>query len=138
MSNERLNNNYVYSVYEEHTSVRHGSGSTTIKSINSLYKEPETEDCKRCNRFIYPLELIGPVMGNRYHRQCFRCAVCDILLDFRNYRTNMTDLSDKSIYCHTHYPRNGKAADNFGLTRTRSKSPIDVSLIYEIKALTYK
>jgi hypothetical protein len=79
----------------------------------SLYKEPEPEECKRCSKFIYKLDLLGPVLGHRYHKQCFRCVVCDTQLDFKNYRTNLIDLNDRSVYCVSHYPRNGKYLDNF-------------------------
>ena len=64
--------------------------------------------CARCTQFIYPLELMGQIMGLRYHKQCFKCSVCDSNLDFKTYKTNLIDLNDKQIYCSSHAPKNGK------------------------------
>lgn len=64
---------------------------------------------------------MGPVLGYKYHKQCFRCHTCDRLLDFRNYRTNLVDLTDRQIYCVSHSPRNGKYTENF--YQTLPKSP---------------
>ena len=45
-------------------------GEPGIRLISSLFVEKEP--CKRCYKYIYPMELIGPIMGYRYHKQCFR------------------------------------------------------------------
>ena len=102
------------------SNVKMNDQTRSTLTTTSLYRDPVSEDCKRCSKYIYPLEMIGPVMGFRYHKQCFRCAVCDSQLDFKNYRTNLIDINDKSIFCSSHYPRNGKYLD--GLTGTGSIS----------------
>jgi hypothetical protein len=99
----------------------------------SLYKEPDSDMCRRCAKFIYPLESLGPVMGSKYHKLCFRCVTCNRLLDFKTYRTNLIELSDKSVYCSTHNPKNGKVNVTetvVGNNRTRSKSPAFVVTIF--------
>ena len=73
------------------------------------------------------LELMGPVMGHRYHKLCFRCHACERLLDFKNYRTNLIDLNDREIYCTAHNPRNGAFNDNIYGYNARSKSPGNVA-----------
>ena len=112
MYNEESSSVYVASSHE--AAHQRSSSSTTVLTVRaqnpSLYKHPESDACKRCHKFIYPLETMGPVMGNRYHKLCFRCNTCNRLLDFKTYRTNLIDLSDKSVYCSTHNPKNGKYA----------------------------
>ena len=101
--------------------------------VTSLYKEPELEECKRCSKYIYKLDLLGPVMGHRYHKQCFRCAVCDTFLDFKNYRTNLIDINDRSVYCMSHYPRNGKYLDGSGNgygSVSRSTEILNVNILF--------
>lgn len=72
-----------------------------------------SDSCARCGQQIYPLELMGQIMGLRYHKQCFKCSVCDRNLDFKNYQTNVIDLTDKQIYCSSHAPKNGKGTIDF-------------------------
>jgi hypothetical protein len=122
MSQEQMNYNYNYSSYFSNYNELKPVSTATIRTNNSLYKEMESDDCKRCQKYIYPLELMGPIMGFKYHRQCFRCNECDRLLDFKTYRTNLDDINDRQIYCLNHNPRTGHH-NNFIFNRTRSKSP---------------
>jgi hypothetical protein len=62
-------------------------------------------------------------MGHRYHKLCFRCHICERLLDFKNYRTNLIDLNDRELYCIAHNPRNGAFNENVYGYNARSKSP---------------
>jgi hypothetical protein len=105
----------------------------------SLYKEPDSDLCKRCAKFIYPLESLGPVMGSKYHKLCFRCVTCNRLLDFKTYRTNLIELSDKNVYCSTHNPKNGKVnVPETVLVHGRSKSPVSVvALLFSILFRNY-
>lgn len=68
---------------------------------------------------------MGPVMGNKYHKLCFRCHTCNRLLDFKTYKTNLNELNDKNVYCQTHNPKNGKYTETIFIynNRARSKSP---------------
>lgn len=57
MSNEGINMRlYQSNTYEDKLS--HPSTSSMLtqsRTTLSLYKEPETDDCKRCFKYIYPL-----------------------------------------------------------------------------------
>ena len=98
-------------------------GEQNIRLVSSLYVEKEP--CKRCYKYIYPMELIGPIMGYRYHKQCFKCAVCQTHLDFKSYRTNLNDLNDRAVYCTSHYPRNGKYTGNYNFAENVEFSKSD-------------
>lgn len=77
---------------------------------------------------ITRLEMMGPVMGYKYHKLCFRCHVCERQLDFKNYRTNLIDLNDREIYCTAHNPRNGAFNDHVYGYNARTKSPGDIQV----------
>ena len=78
--------------------------------------------------------MMGPVMGQNYHKLCFRCCTCNRLLDFKTYRTNLNDLADKRVYCATHNPKNGKYSETIVVyNRPRSKSPGSFDVISFLK-----
>jgi hypothetical protein len=110
MSGE-LNNNYYFEDRQVYYSSSSNNDQSTRQYMSSLYRESISDDCKRCSKYIYPLEGMGPVMGYKYHKLCFRCHACDRLLDFKTYKTNMVDLNDRGIYCGLHFPRNGRSYD---------------------------
>ena len=105
-------------------------GDHNIQLMSSLYVEKDP--CRRCLKYIYPMELIGPIMGYRYHKQCFRCLICHTNLDFKSYRTNLNDLNDRSVYCTSHYPRMGKYSGNYTFADTveisRSNELLNVTI----------
>ena len=72
--------------------------------------------------------MMGPVMGYKYHKLCFRCRVCERQLDFKNYRTNVVDLNDRELYCAAHNPRNGAFNDNIYGYNPRLKTPGDAQV----------
>ncbi|CAF0953288.1 unnamed protein product [Brachionus calyciflorus] len=114
MTENRLSSSYYQS----------GSSSPTKGSTLNLFREDAENDlCKRCGKYIYPLELMGPVMGYKYHKMCFRCHTCDRVLDFINYRTNLIELNDRQLYCVNHYPKNGKYTESHFTYRAGAKSP---------------
>jgi hypothetical protein len=97
-------------------------------SLSGMNNAPDM--CVRCDQNIYPLERIGPIMNQKYHKQCFKCAVCDTHLDLKSYQTNLNDLNDRDVYCSSHNPKNGinnfyPATPNSSAAayRLRAKSP---------------
>lgn len=107
-----------YSSTFEQKSSSGASAPTTV-----IPNQITTNDrCARCSFPIYPLELMGSIMGKKYHRACFKCAVCDRQLDLKTFQTNQIDLNDTQIYCASHAPRNGKGAITFN-SSSRSNSP---------------
>lgn len=111
--------------FEKHVTVVHSS---------SVGGGP-TDQCARCDQQIYPLELMGKIMGNKYHKQCFKCSFCDRNLDFKTYKTNVIDLSDKQIYCASHAPKNGKGTIDF---QAADITPKTTSNEYEFNRLDSK
>lgn len=95
------------------------SPNTTI--TNSATPTISDAVCARCSYSIYPLELMGSIMGKKYHKVCFKCFVCDRLLDLKTFQTNQIDINDSQIYCMSHAPRNGKGS--IGYSRSQSNSP---------------
>jgi hypothetical protein len=65
----------------------------------------EMKICFRCYQTIYQIEQLGPILGQFYHKACFRCIFCDRNLDLKSFSTNTHDLSDKHVYCKSHTPR---------------------------------
>lgn len=102
------------------------SSSSNVSSTNQQNGSVETnskDNCARCTYYIYPLELMGSIMGKRYHRTCFKCFICDRQLDLKTYQTNQIDLTDNQIYCSSHAPRNGKGTIGFN-SPSQTSSPI--------------
>ena len=54
--------------------------------------------CAICSKTAYPLESIK-ALDKTYHKICFKCAVCGITLNVKNFKG-----VDGQIYCATHTP----------------------------------
>lgn len=81
-----------------------------FRSLAYLFKGPaDREKCHRCQQNVYQTERIGPVHGVVFHISCFRCIVCDLNLNMKNYWSNQVDPDDHEVYCNTHHPRIGAA-----------------------------
>jgi hypothetical protein len=110
-------------------SILTGNGDVTTTTTT-------TAVCYRCKYPIYPLELMGSIMGKKYHKVCFKCSTCDRLLDLKTFQTNQIDINDTEIYCMSHAPRNGKAS--IGYSRSQSNSPALQHVHFFSNYLTYK
>ena len=77
------------------------------KSLTNLFCPPAgtADKCQRCGERVYLVEKVGPVNEVVFHRQCFKCAVCDQHLTVKTYFTNGVEFGDKEIYCGTHIPK---------------------------------
>ncbi|XP_022706852.1 LIM and SH3 domain protein Lasp-like isoform X3 [Varroa jacobsoni] len=54
--------------------------------------------CAVCRRQVYPTEQLR-VLNERYHKSCFRCSACGLLLTLRTY------ISRESVpFCQAHAP----------------------------------
>jgi len=72
----------------------------TAAKIRAWRQDSETENCDVCNKVVYLAEKLIVEERNKkklYHKNCFKCATCDLVLDLRNYGSN----KDK-IYCKNH------------------------------------
>ncbi|ELR20098.1 LIM domain containing protein [Acanthamoeba castellanii str. Neff] len=54
--------------------------------------------CGVCNKTVYPVEKISPGNGKNYHKLCFKCSVCKITLNLKNFKSH-----EGTLYCPVHY-----------------------------------
>ncbi|XP_060591337.1 LIM and SH3 domain protein 1-like isoform X4 [Ruditapes philippinarum] len=55
--------------------------------------------CGRCNKTVYPTEELK-CLDKSWHKGCFKCQVCNMTLNMKNYKGY-----DKLPYCNAHYPQ---------------------------------
>ncbi len=62
------------------------------------------EICIRCQRKIYPTETAD--LGVPLHKNCFRCAECNVTLTINSYIIARPDNAEcKAVYCKSHAPK---------------------------------
>ncbi|XP_031330133.1 uncharacterized protein LOC116161072 isoform X3 [Photinus pyralis] len=75
--------------------------------------------CKSCEGTVYPLEMIA-VHGLTFHKNCFRCNECKMILRMNSYSYNRG-----LLYCTTHFKRlfitKGNYDSGFGLEQHKDK-----------------
>uniref|UniRef100_A0AC34PUK0 LIM and SH3 domain protein 1 n=1 Tax=Panagrolaimus sp. JU765 TaxID=591449 RepID=A0AC34PUK0_9BILA len=54
---------------------------------------------EECGKTVYPLEELK-CLDKVWHKQCFKCSVCGMTLNMKNYKGY-----DKKPYCEPHYPK---------------------------------
>ncbi|KAJ6232854.1 hypothetical protein M0813_04381 [Anaeramoeba flamelloides] len=54
--------------------------------------------CFACGKTVYQTEVLK-ILGREYHKRCFRCKVCNCVLNMKSYRA-----LDGNPYCRAHYP----------------------------------
>lgn len=74
--------------------------------------EPRTfydarESCQRCGKKVYPVEKVD--VGMLYHRGCFKCKVCGVQLNLRNFQLEQDTREGgggerKQLFCNAHVP----------------------------------
>ncbi|XP_045209855.1 LIM and SH3 domain protein Lasp-like isoform X12 [Mercenaria mercenaria] len=55
--------------------------------------------CGRCNKTVYPTEELK-CLDKTWHKGCFKCQVCNMTLNMKNYKGY-----EKLPYCNAHYPQ---------------------------------
>ncbi|PAA77816.1 hypothetical protein BOX15_Mlig000878g1 [Macrostomum lignano] len=55
--------------------------------------------CTACGKTVYPLEQLK-CLDQIWHKQCFKCEVCGMTLNMKNYKG-----LEKKPYCSAHYPQ---------------------------------
>ncbi|MFH4974462.1 hypothetical protein AB6A40_001171 [Gnathostoma spinigerum] len=60
-----------------------------------------SKKCARpeCGKTVYPIEELR-CLDKSWHKQCFKCTVCGMTLNMKNYKGY-----DKMPYCEPHYPK---------------------------------
>ena len=84
------------------------SGADCDRKIESENFSLGVLTCYRCSQPVYPMEKIEPQAGQRYHPQCFRCAVCQTKLTLATFCRSLHSSRDSQIYCKRHQPRQDK------------------------------
>jgi len=72
----------------------------TVNKIRAWRQEGSSEVCDVCGKVVYLAEKLVVEERNKkklYHKNCFKCTSCDIILDLRNYGSHK-----EKIYCKTH------------------------------------
>ncbi|KAK9512898.1 hypothetical protein O3M35_001210 [Rhynocoris fuscipes] len=58
-----------------------------------------SKKCARCEKTVYPIEELK-CLDKIWHKQCFKCQVCNMTLNMRNYKG-----FNKDPYCEAHIPK---------------------------------
>ncbi|XP_046353280.1 homeobox protein 2-like [Haliotis rufescens] len=79
---------------------------TVYDPVPPRYTKPTAKSrCLVCDKTVYAMEKRGPIKTDvLFHKACFRCAVCAMTLDLKNFCQNPNDLADLNIYCKSHKP----------------------------------
>ena len=107
------------------------------RSLSKLFMSPNLK-CQRCQNTVYHAEMIGPVSGMIYHKQCFRCFVCTQQITIANYCTNQ---HDREVYCQAHAPSlSAPSVDaqavgiRRALTAPKAKEPLNEQILTRDKS----
>ncbi|KAK7477067.1 hypothetical protein BaRGS_00031747 [Batillaria attramentaria] len=58
-----------------------------------------SKKCAKCTKTVYPTEELK-CLDKIWHKACFKCEVCGMTLNMKNYKGY-----DKLPYCNAHYPQ---------------------------------
>ena len=58
-----------------------------------------SKTCAKCGKIVYPVEEFK-CLEKVWHKNCFRCQVCNMQLNMKNYKG-----FDKLPYCSAHVPK---------------------------------
>lgn len=85
-----------------------------------------SKKCARCEKTVYPIEELK-CLDKIWHKQCFKCQVCNMTLNMRNYKG-----FNKQPYCEAHIPK-AKAttmAETPELKRIAENTKIQSNVLY--------
>lgn len=85
-----------------------------------------SKKCARCDKTVYPIEELK-CLDKIWHKQCFKCQVCNMTLNMRNYKG-----FNKDPYCEAHIPK-AKAttvAETPELKRIAENTKIQSNVMY--------
>ncbi|XP_060077195.1 LIM and SH3 domain protein F42H10.3-like [Ylistrum balloti] len=58
-----------------------------------------SKQCAKCTKTVFPVEELK-CLDKVWHKGCFRCQVCEMTLNMKNYKGY-----NKLPYCNAHYPK---------------------------------
>ncbi|XP_023718089.1 LIM and SH3 domain protein Lasp isoform X3 [Cryptotermes secundus] len=85
-----------------------------------------SKKCAKCEKTVYPIEELK-CLDKIWHKQCFKCQVCNMTLNMRNYKG-----FNKQPYCEAHIPK-AKAttmAETPELKRIAENTRIQSNVLY--------
>lgn len=85
-----------------------------------------SKKCARCEKTVYPIEELK-CLDKTWHKLCFKCQVCNMSLNMRNYKG-----FNKDPYCEAHIPK-AKAttmAETPELKRIAENTKIQSNVMY--------
>ena len=77
------------------------------KSFGSGSLQNESNKCHICSKTVYTMEFVGAA-GLAFHKQCFRCKVCNCALRADSYST-----VNGQFYCNSHYQQKFMRKSNY-------------------------
>jgi len=79
---------------------KNSSSDATVAKFKKFREEGESNKCESCSKTVYQAEklLVEDKSGKRlFHKGCFKCSTCDMVVDLRNYGSE-----GGKIYCKNH------------------------------------
>ena len=83
---------------KENSSAEESGGG--VKALLSRFSgSVSSSKCACCGKTAYPMESMD-VDGAKYHKSCFKCAECNVMLSLRTFVS-----SGGKVYCHRDVPK---------------------------------
>jgi Pyruvate/2-oxoacid:ferredoxin oxidoreductase delta subunit len=117
---------------EERKVEKKETSEKTAAKFKAFREEGDANKCSSCSKTVYAAERLVVEDKNEkrlYHKICFKCSVCQLALDLRNYGSK-----DGKIYCKNHLKEvtgTDKPVAATGMTSTGGGS--SASFIPEVK-----
>merc|ERR1712192_5759 len=124
---------------EGYSSEQLKSGEATPKSKKMPFKPIEMPKCPKCGKSVYAAEekLAG---GHKWHTGCFKCSMCNKVLDSTNCNERDSALFCKACYGRRYGPKgygfgggagalNMDTGEQFGNTQFENNKPTDTTFM---------
>lgn len=99
---------------------------STNKQIKKRKMLGTPKKCAKCDKQVYPIEELK-CLDKVWHKICFKCTVCNSLLNMKNYKG-----FEKLPYCYVHYPqqKHTQVSDNPEMLRIKENTKIQSNAKY--------
>jgi len=81
------------------------------------FKPVQTAKCPKCSQSVYAAEEVM-VSNNKYHKGCFKCYMCNKMLELQNVTPHDVELYCKSCYGKKYGPKGFRGGGGVGATAT--------------------
>jgi len=79
------------------------------------FKPVQTAKCPKCNESVYAAEEVM-VSNNKYHKTCFKCYLCNKMLELQNVTPHGVELYCKACYGKKYGPKGVRGGGGVGAT----------------------